>query len=114
MHKQEPEKRQEIVPPIDATPEHPPHLVTITGSLPGGRRFAGQFNVLIDYDDGEVVVSEPRFHIHASGSTIPEALTAFRRVFSVYLDVLSSEEKDLDAYMLEQLRYLRSNIISCV
>jgi hypothetical protein len=114
MHKQEPEKRQEMVPPIDTTPQHSPQLVTITGPLPGERRFAGPFDVLIDYDDGEVVVSEPRFHIHASASTITEALTEFRRVFSGYLDVLSSEEKDLDGYMQEQLRYLHANIISGV
>jgi hypothetical protein len=110
MNSHEPEKRQELAPLINATPAYSPHLVAISGPLPGGRRFAGQFNVLIDHDDGEVVVSEPRFHIHASGSTVTEALTAFRRVFSGYLDVLSSEEKDLDSYMLEQLQYLRANI----
>lgn len=32
------------------------------------------------YDDGEVVVSEPRFHIHAVGATRVEALKEFRRI----------------------------------
>ena len=50
----------------------------ITGILPGGRRLTRPLEVTIEYDDGEVVVSEPHFHIHASASTRVDALVAFR------------------------------------
>jgi hypothetical protein len=38
----------------------------------------------------------------------PEAIQAFKRIFSGYLDVLSEEEGNLSEYMHEQLQYLRS------
>jgi hypothetical protein len=82
----------------------------ITGTLPGGRRLARPLEVTVEYDDGEVIVSEPHFHIHASAHTRVDALGAFRRVFSKYLDVLSSRESRLDPYLREQLAYLRSYI----
>lgn len=87
-----------------------PSLLVIDGPLPGNRQFAKPLSVQVYYDEGEVIVSESRFAIHASGSTIAEALSAFRRIFSGYLDVLAPEEKELDAYMLAQLDYLRSYI----
>jgi hypothetical protein len=67
--------------------------------------------VAIGYDEEEVVVSEPHFHIHASASTEAEALASFRRIFSGFLDVLSSREEQLDSYLCEQLAYLRSYIV---
>ena len=42
--------------------------------------------------------------------TLPEAIEAFKRIFSGYLDILSEEENNLSAYMHEQLEYLRSAI----
>jgi len=94
----------------NGTPGYLPPLLEIRGSLPQGRQLTKPLLVLIEYSDGEVVVSDPRFHIHASGFNIPDALSAFRRIFSSYLDVLSSEEKNLAPHMLDQLRYLRSYI----
>lgn len=82
----------------------------ITGTLPNGRRLTRPLAVTIEYDNGEVIVSEPNFHIHASASTKVDALAAFRRIFSKYLDVLSSRESRLDPYLREQLAYLRSYI----
>lgn len=82
----------------------------ITGSLPGGRRLTHPLNITIAHDDGEVIVSEPRFHMHASAPTTEEALVAFRRIFSGYLDILASRESRLDPYLREQLAYLRSYI----
>ncbi|HVB25483.1 MAG TPA: hypothetical protein VNG51_26335 [Ktedonobacteraceae bacterium] len=35
---------------------------TITGALPGGRRLICPLRVAVEYDDGEVIVSEPLFH----------------------------------------------------
>jgi len=82
----------------------------VTGHLPEGRRLTRPLDVVIAYDDGEVIVSESRFHMHASAPTMTEALIAFRRIFSGYLDLLSSRENRLDPYLREQLAYLRSYI----
>jgi hypothetical protein len=88
----------------------PPTYRRITGLLPGGRRLTRPLTVAVEYDDGEVIVSEPLFHMHAAAPTEAEALEAFRRIFSGYLDVLSSRESRLDPYLREQLAYLRSYI----
>ena len=82
----------------------------ITGSLPGGRHLTHPLEVIFEYGDGEVIVSEPHFHMHASAPTTTEALVAFRRIFSGYLDVLTSRESRLNSYLREQLAYLRSYI----
>jgi len=87
-----------------------PRFSIIDGPLPNGRRFAYPLSILIEYDDDEVIVSEPRFHMHASAPTEAEAIAAFRRIFSGYLDILASQEEMLGARMREQLQYLRSTI----
>ena len=87
-----------------------PSVYSLDGPLPGGRYLASPLTVLIEYDDGEFIVSEPRFHMHASASTKMEALAAFRRIFSGYLDVLTSQEETLGTHLREQLQYLRSAI----
>lgn len=92
------------------TTYNPPTVRIIDGFLSEGRRLARPLNVLIDYDEEEVVVSEPRFHIHASAPTEAEAVAAFRRIFSGYLDILASREETLSTYLREQLHYLRSII----
>lgn len=93
--------------------EHQPSKGTtriIDGFLSDGRCLAHPLQVLVERDDGEVVVSEPRFHIHASAPTEAEAIEAFRRIFSGYLDLLSSREEMLSAHLRDQLDYLRSMI----
>jgi hypothetical protein len=91
-------------------------LVPLIGALPGGRELAHPLMVRIveeDCEEGEereFLVAEPEYHIHAVGATIPEALEAFRRIFSGYLDILSEEEEKLSSYMYGQLEYLRSAI----
>jgi hypothetical protein len=67
---------------------------------------------MVEYDEEEVVVSEPRFHMHVSASTEAEALAAFRRILSGYLDSLTGREKTLDQQLHDQLDYLRSVIAS--
>jgi hypothetical protein len=89
-----------------------PIFRTITGALVDGKRLARPLTVMIEYDDEEVVVSEPVFHMHASASTEAEALAAFRRIFSGYLDVLTARENRLDPYLRKQLAYLRSYIVT--
>src|SRR5205823_14379615 len=93
-------------------PPVPPPLTSlkITGSLPGGRQFTRPLDVMIAYDDREVVVSEPRFHIHAVGTTIAEALAEFRRVLSEELDELTADEEELGPRLQLELQYLRKLI----
>src|SRR5260221_445535 len=73
---QEQQRSDEISLPVDPPP---PTFLKITGPLPGGRQLTRPLDVKIAYDDGEVVVSEPRFHIHAVGPTIAQALVELRR-----------------------------------
>src|SRR5712691_11040572 len=88
MNKEEQEQQ-----PRQGLALHPSTARIIDGPLSEGRRLAYPLKVMVEYDDGEVVVSEPHFHIHASGPTEAEAIAAFRRIFSGYLDVLSSREE---------------------
>ena len=93
------------------TENYPPMTWIIEqGPLPYGRWLTNPIVVLIEDDDGEFVVSELKFYMHASGSTIAEAIEAFKRIFSGYLDVLSSEEDTLGVYLRKQLEYLQSII----
>ena len=89
----------------------PPLFCSLEGELPDSRWLARPLTVAIEYGEEEIVVSEPYFHIHASASTEAEALASFRRIFSGYLDVLSTQEGQLDSYLHEQLAYLRSYIV---
>ncbi len=65
---------------------------------------------MIAYDDGEVVVSEPRLHVHAVGTTVTQALTEFRRILSKELDELTADEEDLGPRLQSELQYLRDLI----
>ena len=87
-----------------------PTFVTLTGSLSAGRYLSRPLTVKIENDDGEFLVSELKYSIHGEGPTVPEAISAFKRIFSGYLDVLSEEEGNLSSYMYEQLEYLRTMI----
>ena len=82
----------------------------ITGSLPGGKQLTRPLKVKLAYDDGEVVVSEPRFHIHAVGSTRIEALIEFRRILSEERDDLTTDEEELGPRLKAELQYLRDLI----
>lgn len=88
----------------------PPVFISIGGPLPDGRWLSHPIIVKIEDDYGEFVVSELKYHIHGEGSTVLEAIEAFKRIFSGYLDILSEEEDNLSIYMHEQLEYLRSAI----
>jgi hypothetical protein len=90
----------------------PPTYRRITGLLPGGRRLTRPLAVAVEHDDGEVIVSEPLFHMHAAAPTEAEALEAFKRIFSGYLDSLTRREKTLGPQLRDQLNYLRSIIVS--
>ena len=87
-----------------------PIFIVIQGSLSEGRSLKHPVIVQIEDDDDEILVSEPHFHIHASGTTLSEAIDAFKHVFSGYLDILSEDEATLGTYLQKQLDYLRSMI----
>jgi len=87
-----------------------PTVRVIDGPLTEGRRLAFPLTIVIEHDDGEVIVSEPHFYMHASGPTEAEAIMAFRRIFSGYLDILASQEQTLSPQLIDQLQYLRSAI----
>lgn len=82
----------------------------ISGPLPEGKQLARPLKVKIAYDDGEVIVSEPYFHIYAVGTTRVEALTEFRRILSEELDDLTADEEELGPRLKAELRYLRDLI----
>lgn len=88
----------------------PPVFTTLTGALTKGRWLSHPIIVKIETDYDEFVVSELKYYIHGEGPTLPEAIEAFKRIFSDYLDILSEEENNLSAYMHEQLEHLRSAI----
>jgi hypothetical protein len=92
--------------------QHPTIITSIEGSLPGRRKLVHPITILIAFDDEEVVISEPEFHMHASASTEEEARYAFRRILSGYLDSLSRREKTLGPPLRDQLNYLRSVVTS--
>ena len=95
---------------IEQSITRPTNFLSIAGSLPDRRWLTYPIVVKIEDDDGEYVVTELKYHMHGEGSTIPEAIEAFRRIFSGYLDILSEEEDNLSSYLHEQLEYLRSAI----
>jgi hypothetical protein len=97
---------------VSISPSPPPTLYPLSGHLPGGRQLVHSITVIIEHDEEEVVVTEPRFHMHAAGPTEAEALAAFRRIFSGYLDMLTRREKTLGQPLRDQLAYLRSVIVS--
>ncbi len=93
---------QSILPPLTS--------LKITGHLPGEKWLTRPLGVTIAYDDGEVIVSEPRFHIHAVGTTIAQALAEFRRILSEELDELTADEEELGPRLRAELQYLRDLI----
>ncbi len=94
----------DITLPVDQT------SLTITGPLPGGKRLTRPLDLKIAYDEGEVIVSEPRFHMHAVGTTIAEALAEFKRILSEELDELTVDEEELGPRLQAELQYLRDLI----
>src|SRR5579884_3562003 len=95
---QEYQPSQNVTFPMDTY--HPPTQQIIEGSLPKGKRLAHPLLVQIENDDGEVVVSEPLFYIHAAAPSVPEAIAAFKRILVDELEILSSEEAELAPRLL--------------
>ena len=82
----------------------------ISGYLLDNKWLTRPLTVEIKYDDREVIVSEPRFHIHAIGTTITRAIEEFKRVISEELDELTEDEEELGPRLQAELQYLRDLI----
>ncbi len=79
-------------------------------TLPEGRSLTRPLEVRIAYDDGEVIISEPHFHIHAVGTTLTGALAEFKLTLLEELDELTSDENELGPRLQAELQYLRGLI----
>ena len=55
-------------------------------------------------------MSDPLFHIHAVGTTLTQALVAFKRVLAEELDELTDDENELGPRLQMELQYLRTLI----
>jgi hypothetical protein len=83
-------------------------LTTVDGLLPNGKKLVGPLVVHIEKDDGEVLVSEPRFSMHASAPTLSEAIAEFKRILADELEELTRDEEQLGPRLQAQLQYLRT------
>ena len=61
----------------------------------------------ITHENGEVLVSEQAFHIHATGATKDEALANFWQVFYGYEEVLEQDRHELGPRLIAQLDYIQ-------
>ena len=95
-----------------STPYNPSNLTftAIDSSLPGGKWLIYPLVVQIQREDGEVLVSEPHFYMHAVGPTVAEAIAEFKRILVDELQQLEYDEKRLGPRLKKQLQYLRSII----
>lgn len=89
--------------------DYPMHRF-LQGRLSRNKRIKGQIPIIIDFDEGEYIVSEPKFHIHGSGMTQDKAIAAFARIISEIYDELVEESDHLSNRMKAQLEYLQSII----
>ena len=115
MSEAEQEKQQITIHPnakMSYEPSWPSHPTSfkITGLLPDGKRLMRPLDVMVAYDDGEVIVSEPRFHIHGAGPTIAKALAEFKRILAEELDDLTADAEELGPRLQAELHYLRGLI----
>ncbi len=67
--------------------------------------------VLVMQENGEIVVSEPRYHIHGYGATLEEAKQDFRQVLVGSFDLLQEDQQALGPLPQGQLFYLQSIIV---
>lgn len=95
-----------------STPYSPSNLTftAIDSSLPDGKWLICPLVVQIQRENGEVLVSEPHFYMHAVGSTVAEAIAEFKRILVDELEQLDHDEKKLGPHLKRQLQYLRSII----
>jgi hypothetical protein len=86
-----------------------PRQAGLIGNLPGNRQLTKPLTVNLIWE-GEWVVSEPLYSIHAAGPTIRKAMASFRNIFTMYLDGLSKHNGLMSERMRDCLAYLREMI----
>lgn len=86
--------------------------LSLDGELPGNRKLARPIWVVVVQDDGEFIVSEPGYHVHGYGATLPEALADLRCALADAYDILLEDEARLVPQLREQLAFLRSVIVA--
>jgi hypothetical protein len=104
-----------ILPTPAASSPIGPSFVFIEGPLPEGRWLTPILVKIVEEDreegeDREFLVTETKYYMHGVGKTVPDAIGAFKRILSQYLDGLTKREDRLSPQMYEQLEYLRSVI----
>jgi hypothetical protein len=82
----------------------------IDGPLPEGKQIVHPLTIQIQYEDREIIVSEPHCSIYASGATVQEAIAAFKRTLVDEFNQLTHDEEQLAPRLQRQLQYLRSII----
>jgi hypothetical protein len=87
-----------------------PVNISLSGKLCKNKVITEALPVVIDFDEGEYIASEPRFHIHGSGPTQTKAIEAFMRIICQIYDDLIEESEHLSKRMQAQLEYLQSKI----
>lgn len=106
---------EQVATEITLPPYHPPIastpiFITLDGILPEGKRFTHPLVVHIEDDNGDILVNELHSYIHASASTVPDAIKEFKRILVDELNSLTSDEEKLGPRLRAQLHYLRSII----
>jgi hypothetical protein len=86
-------------------------MVALGGALPGNMRLAHDIFVLAEDDDGEFLVSEPKYHIHGYGATFRDAEQDFRQVLVDSYELLKEDQQVLSPYLQDQLSYMQSIIV---
>ncbi len=104
-----------VSPTPAARPPIGPFFTYIGGPLPEGRWLTPMLVKIVEEDgepgeEREFVVAETKYYMHGVGETVSEAVEAFKRILSQYLDGLAKREHRLSPRMREQLEYLRSVI----
>jgi len=74
--------------------------------LPAGSNLTKPLEVVIWYDGYDIVVAEPRFSIHAAGSTLDSALLAFGNTLVEDYTLLRHNREELGAHLLRELEFL--------
>jgi hypothetical protein len=105
-----------ILPPISPPRSYPSiriqqHARRLAGELPNGKRLARPIAVWIVEEEEGIIVTEPQYHIHASGDCVEEAFENFRWVLVDSLSLLEEDESSLGPHLRGQLDYLRSIVI---
>lgn len=87
-----------------------PYMRMVEGPL-RGNRYLRSTAVWILLDEGQYIVTEPRYHMHAVGATVDEALDDFLSVIADEFDIVLEERGPLSPRLQSQRSYLQSVVL---